>query len=109
MKGAGGFDIGKIMKVAQDMQKQMARVKDDLKDRVVEGNAGGGMVIATVNGQQDLVALKIDPEVVSKDEVNLLEDMIVAAVNQGMKKAREMAEKEMGKITGGVLPPGFGV
>jgi hypothetical protein len=109
MKGAGGFDISKIMKVAQDMQKQMARAKDDLKERIVEGNAGGGMVIATVNGQQDLVALKIDPEVVSKDDVNLLEDMIVAAVTQGMKKSREMAEKEMSKLTGGILPPGFGV
>lgn len=109
MKGIGGFDIGKIMKVAQDMQKQMARLKDELKERVVEGNAGGGMVIATVNGQQDLVALKIDPEVVNKDDISLLEDMIVAAVNHGMKKAREMAEREMGKITGGILPPGFGV
>ena len=109
MKGVGGFDIGKIMKVAQDMQKHMARVKDELKERVVEGNAGGGMVIATVNGQQDLIALKIDPEVVSKDDINLLEDMVIAAVNQGMKKAREMAEKEMSKVTGGMLPPGFGI
>ncbi|MDQ7780463.1 MAG: YbaB/EbfC family nucleoid-associated protein [Planctomycetota bacterium] len=109
MKGMEGFDFNKVMKAAQDMQKQMARVKDDLKERVVEGNAGGGMVVATVNGQQDIVAIKLDREVVNPEDVGMLEDLIVAAVNQAMKKSREMAEKEMGKITGGVLPPGLGI
>jgi DNA-binding YbaB/EbfC family protein len=80
----------------------MARIQADLKEMVVEGAAGGGMVRAHVNGQREILSVKIDPEVIQADDAEMLEDMIVAAVNQGLKKASEMAQKEMGKATGGL-------
>lgn len=97
-----GFGMGDLMKQAQAMQKKMARIQEDLKQMVAEGAAGGGMVRAHVNGQREVLSVKIDPEVLNADEAEMLEDMIVAAVNQGLKKAGEMAQKEMGKATGGL-------
>jgi len=105
--GGGGLDFGEMMKQAQKMQKDMARIQEDLKERIVEGVAGGGMVKAFVNGGQELVGIKIDPEAVDPDDAEMLEDMVVAAVNQGMTKAKELAQKEMGKITGGLGIPGL--
>jgi hypothetical protein len=106
----GGFDLsnlGGILKQAQDMQKKMASVQKDLKDRVVEGTAGGGMVTASANGQQELLAVKISKDVVDPNDVGMLEDLIVAAVNQALKKAKELHEKELGKVTGGLNLPGL--
>lgn len=107
MKGMGGFDVSRLVKQAQEMQKQVARLQEELKERVVDGTAGGGMVVANVSGQQEILSLKIDPEVVNKDEISMLEDMVVAAVNQAMKKSKELAEKEMAKITGSLGIPGL--
>jgi DNA-binding YbaB/EbfC family protein len=104
----GGMNLGKMMKHAQEMQKQMGKIQEELKERVVEASSGGGMVTVNVNGQQELLAIKINPEVVNKDDVGMLEDLITAAVNEGMVKAKELANEEMKKVTGGLgLPPGL--
>ncbi|MFW5798037.1 MAG: YbaB/EbfC family nucleoid-associated protein [Planctomycetota bacterium] len=108
MKGMGNMgNMGGLMKQAQKMQQEMARIQDDLAERIVEGSAGGGMVKAMVNGKQELVAIKIDPETVDPEDVEMLEDLVTAAVSAGMKKAKELAEKEMSKVTGGLNLPGL--
>ena len=105
-----GFDLsnmGGIFKQAQDMQKKMQRIQRELKERIVEASAGGGLVTAQVSGAQELVTIKIAKEVVDPDDIEMLEDLVVAAVNQGFKKANELREKEMGKATGGLNIPGL--
>lgn len=82
-------------------------MQEELKKRVVEGTAGGGMVTAQVSGGMELLALKIDPQVLSPDEKDVLEEMIVAAVNAATKEAQKMVQQEMGKITGGAGLPGL--
>lgn len=108
--GGGGFNMGgmgDILKQAQDMQKRMAKVQEDLKERVVEASSGGGMVTAQANGRQELMSIKISKECVDPNDLAMLEDLVVAAVNQAMKKAKELHEKELGKITGGLNLPGM--
>ncbi len=100
--GFGGMNINKMMKQAQDMQKQMAKVQEELKERVVEATAGGGMVTVHMNCQQELLSVKIDPEVMKGDDVGMLEDLIVAAVAEVTKKSKDLAQEEMNKITGGL-------
>ncbi|MEK7449434.1 MAG: YbaB/EbfC family nucleoid-associated protein [Planctomycetota bacterium] len=100
--GLGGFDVGKMMKQAQGMQKEMLKVQEELKERVVEASAGGGMVTVHINGQQELLSVKIDPEVFKSGDVSMLEDLMVAAVLEGMKKSKDLAQLEMNKITGGL-------
>jgi hypothetical protein len=90
--------FGNLMKQAQEMQKQMAKVQEDLRSRVVEGAAGGGMVRAQMNGRQELVALKMEKEVVDPDDVDMLEDLVLAAVSEARKKSQELAEKESGSL-----------
>ena len=102
-----GMVIGGLMKQAQKMQKEMERVKQDLAERVVEGSAGGGKVTAQTTGAQELVSLKIAKEVVDPEDTGMLEDLVLAAVNQALKKSSEMAEKEMAKVTGGMGLPGM--
>ena len=103
-----GFNpMGGLMKQAQEFQKKMAQVQEDLRGRVVEGTAGGGMVKAMVNGKLELVSLKIEREVVDPDEVDMLQDLILAAVAQAAKKAQELADAEMAKVTGGLSLPGM--
>jgi len=104
-----GFNapLGNMMKQAQELQKKMAQVQADLRTRVVEDSAGGGMVTAQVNGHRELVALKIDPEVVDPDDVEMLQDLVIAAVSQALKKAEKLAETEMAKVTGGIALPGM--
>lgn len=108
LPGMGGMNFGKLMKQAQEMQKNMSKVQEELKERVIEASSGGGMVKVNFNGQQELMAIKIDPEVVNKDDVTMLEDLITAAINEGLNKSKEMAKEEMGKLTSGMgLPPGL--
>ncbi len=95
-------DFGGLLKHAQKMQKELQRVQEELKERVVEASAGGGMVTVQVNGQHQLLSLKIDPEVVNPDEVDLLEDLVLAAVSQGLEKASRMMKEELDKLTGGL-------
>jgi DNA-binding YbaB/EbfC family protein len=102
-----GFDPSKIKKQAMDLQKQMGKVQDQLKEMVVEGTSGGGMVKAFANGQQEVVGIKIDPEVVNKDDVAMLEDLVAAAVSQALKKAKDLQQAEMAKLTGGLALPGM--
>ena len=104
-KGVGG--MGNLLKQAQEMQARIAKIQEELGQKTVEGSAGGGMVRVTVNGQLNLTAVKIEPTVINKDEKEMLEDLILAAVNDGMRKARDMASTEMSKITGGFKIPGL--
>ena len=93
-----------MMKQAQQLQEQLQKQMAELR---VEGNSGGGMVTVVVNGAKQVQSIKIDPEVVSKDEVEMLQDLIVAAINDGQRKAEEEMSREMSRSTGGILPPGF--
>jgi len=87
----------------QKVQKEMARLQEVLEDMSVEGSSGGEMVTVRINGKQKVLSVKIDPEVVAPDDVEMLEDLIVAATNQALEKSKEMAQEEMQKIAGGVL------
>jgi DNA-binding YbaB/EbfC family protein len=99
--------MSNMMKQVQKMQKQMEEMQRDLEQREVEATSGGGVVSVKVNGKKNLLELKIDPEAVDKDDVEMLEDMIVAAINEAFRKAEEMMESEMKKVTGGVNIPGL--
>lgn len=106
-------NMGKMLKQIERMQQEMARLQEELARRTVEATAGGGVVKAVMNGRQELVRLEIAPEAVDPADVEMLQDMIVAAVNEASRKAQEMVQGEMAKITGGLnLPkipglPGF--
>lgn len=101
------MDMGKMMKQVQKMQGQMTKMQDELAKKTVEASAGGGMVTVTANGQQEIVGIKIDPDAVDPDDVEMLEDLILAAVNESMRKVQDMTQKEMGKLTGGMNIPGL--
>lgn len=99
--------LGNIMKQAQLMQKKMMRLQEELAERQVEASAGGGMVTAVANGRQQLVSLSIDPGAVDPEDVDMLQDLVLAAVNEALKKSQEMMQEEMGKLTGGMNIPGL--
>jgi len=109
MRGLG--DMGGLMKQAQkhmrDLQRRMREVEGDLRERVVEGSAGGGMVKALFNGLGEPMDVKIEPDVLQEEEPEFLEEMILAAVRQGLKKARELEEEERGKVSGKLGLPGL--
>ena len=105
-KGMG--DLGGLMKQAQKMQADLKRLQEDLKDRVVEGRAGGDAVIAYANGAHEILQIKIKPEAVDPDDVEDLEDLVVAAVRGALEEARKMADAETARITGGMSMP-FGM
>lgn len=101
--------FGNLTKMAQQMQTEMGRVQAELDALVLETSAGGGAVTAVVNGRQELVALRIDPEVLDPDDPEMLQDLITAAVNDGLRQVRQTAEEKMARVTGGMrLPPGLG-
>jgi DNA-binding YbaB/EbfC family protein len=104
-KMAKGF--GNMMKQMQKIQQEMERIQEELANKTVEGTAGGGMVKVVANGKQEILEVKIDPEVVNKDDVEMLEDLIVAAVNQAREKAAELQAEDMAKLTGGLKIPGL--
>ncbi len=95
------------MKQAQKMQERMLRMQEELATKTVEATAGGGMITAVVNGKYELVSLKIEREVVDPEDIEMLQDLIVAAVNEGVRKSQEMAQEEMAKVTGGLNIPGL--
>ena len=97
---AKGF--GNLLKQAQKLTADMARVQEELAGKTVEASAGGGMVTAVANGRQEIVSITVDPEVVSKEEVEMLQDLVLAAVNEALRKARDMAAEEMAKVTRGL-------
>ena len=96
-----------MMKQAQKLQSKMVEMQAELGNRTVSAQAGGGMVEAVVNGRQELLSLRIDPEVVSADDVEMLQDLILAAVNEALNRSREMMAQEMSKLTGGMQIPGL--
>ena len=100
-------NIGNIMKQAKKMQEKIGRMQQELEGRTVEAQAGGGMVSVLVNGKFEIVSLKIEKDVVNPEDIDMLQDLITAAVNEGVRKAQEMASQEMGKITGGLGIPGL--
>jgi hypothetical protein len=95
------------MKQAKKMQEKIASIQAELESKTVEATAGGGMVTVVVNGKFEVLSLKIDKEVVNPEDVDMLQDLIMAAVNEGIRKAQEMATAEMSKITGGFNIPGL--
>ena len=100
-------NIGQLMKQAQKMQEQMARVQEELANKTVEAAAGGGMVTVTANGKQEILAVKISPEVINPQDSAMLEDLVTAAVNEALRSSRELLQQEMTKITGGLRIPGI--
>ena len=101
--------FGNIMKEAQKLQAQMAAMQEEVAKKKVDATAGGGMVTVEANGKQELTAIKIDPEVVSKDDVQMLEDLVLAAANEALRKSRDLVQQELGKLTGGLKIPGLGM
>jgi len=99
-------NLGDLQRMAQQMQQQMVRIEEELQQARVEGSAGGGAVRATVTGKQDLVALTIDPAAVDPEDVEMLQDLIVAAVNDAIRASRDVAAEKMGPLAGGL--PGLG-
>ena len=98
-------NMGNLLKQAQQFQTKMAELQEELGDRTVEGTAGGGMVTVVVNGRQEVLSVRVEPEVVDPDDLEMLQDLILAAVNDGLSKARNMVNEEMGKMTKGLNLP----
>ncbi|KPA13028.1 protein belonging to Uncharacterized protein family UPF0133 [Candidatus Magnetomorum sp. HK-1] len=99
--------MANMMKQAQKLQSKMLKMQDELSDKVVEGSAGGGMVKAVASGKQQVISIEIEKEVVDPEDIEMLQDMIVAAVNDALNKSQEMVTGEMSKLTGGLNIPGL--
>ena len=99
--------MGNLMKQAQKLQSQMLKLQEELAEKTVESTAGGGMVKAVANGKQQIVSIRIDKEVVDPEDVEMLQDLVLAAVNDALAKAQEMVSSEMNKLTGGLNLPGM--
>jgi DNA-binding YbaB/EbfC family protein len=100
--------MGNMMKQVQKMQTKLLKVQEEIGQKTVEATAGGGVVTVLVSGNQEVVKVEIKPEVVDPEDIDMLQDLIVAAVNEGLRKAKEMMETELGKVTAGLnLPPGL--
>ena len=102
-----GMNMQEMMKQARKMQEQLAQAQESMKDVTIDASAGGGMVKATVNGDLELVSIQIDPDALDPEDVDLLQDMIVAAVNEAIRGVSEVASKQMSSITGGLNIPGI--
>jgi len=101
------MSMANLQRMAQQMQQEMTRIQAELEVAEVEGSAGGGVVRATVTGKQELVSVVIDPSAVDPDDVDMLQDLVVAAVNDALRASRELAEAKMAAVTGGLKLPGF--
>jgi hypothetical protein len=99
--------MGNLQRMAQQMQQEMLRIQDELAAATVDGSAGGGVVSATVTGKQELVSVTIDPSAVDATDVEMLQDLVVAAVNDALRASRELAEQKMAAVTGGLRIPGL--
>ena len=100
-------NLGNMMKQAQKLQSKMLEMQEELGNRSVTAQVGGGMVEVVANGRQEVLALRIDPEVVNPDDTEMLQDLILAAVNDALNRSREMVSDEMAKLTGGIKIPGL--
>ena len=103
MKGIPG--MGNIMKQAQQFQSKMAKLQEELGEKTIEASSGGGMVTVVANGRQEIESIRVDPEVVDPDDIDMLQDLILAAVNEALNRSREMVNEEMGKLTKGLNLP----
>ncbi|CAG7838789.1 YbaB/EbfC family nucleoid-associated protein [Clostridium botulinum C] len=103
----GGMNINNLMKQAQKMQQQMQQVQSELQEKEFEASAGGGAVTVKANGKKEIISINIEPDVVDPDDVEMLQDLILAACNQVLKTADEETNKEMKKLTGGLNMPGM--
>jgi len=101
------MNINQLMKQAKKMQAKMAELQAELEQKTVESSAGGGMVKVIANGKQEILSITIDPEVVNAEDIEMLQDLILAAVNDALRKAQEMVAEEMSKLTGGLKIPGL--
>jgi DNA-binding YbaB/EbfC family protein len=100
-------NLGKMMKQAQEMQAKMAKIQEELAREEFEVSSGGGMVTVRMNGQQEVVGIKIDPEVFTEDDREMLEDLIVAAISEARRKALDLTKERMSALTGGIQIPGL--
>jgi len=99
--------FGDILKQAQQMHAKIAQLQEEMASKTVETSAGGGMVNIVMNGKQEILALRIDPEAINREDIEMLQDLITAAVNEAIRKSQEMMTEEMKKITGGLNLPGL--
>ena len=99
--------MNKMLKEAKKVQERIVEMQAELEQREIEASAGGGAVTVKVSGKQELISIKISPEAVDPDDVEMLEDLVIAAVNEGIRKSQEMVSTEMSKITGGLNIPGM--
>ena len=100
-------NLNELMKQAQQLQSKLTRIQEEAGTKTVEASAGGGMITASVNGRLEVVALKIEPAVLESGDMEMLQDLILAAVNEGIRKAQKMVAEEVGKIAGGLKIPGL--
>ena len=98
-----------MLKQVQKMQAEMQKVQSELVNLTVTEEAGGGMIKATANGNREIISVEIDPQVIDKDDKEILEDLVVAAVNKALASASKLAEEEMAKVTKGMIPPGMNI
>lgn len=103
----GGANMQQLARQAQKLQQQMAQKQEELEQREYEASAGGGMINVRVSGKKELLSIQIKPEAVDPDDVEMLQDLVLAAVNEGLRAASEAAEREMGRLTGGLNMPGL--
>ena len=99
--------MANLQRMAQQMQQEMVRIQGELAEATVDGSAGGGVVKATVTGKQEVVSVTIDPSAIDPEDADMLQDLIVAAVNDALRASRELAEQKMSAVTGGMQLPGF--
>jgi DNA-binding YbaB/EbfC family protein len=99
--------LGNILKQAQQMHTKIAQLQEEMAAKTVEGSSGGGMVNILMNGKQEILSVRIDPEVVNREDIEMLQDLMTAAVNEAIRKSHEMMQEEMKKITGGLSIPGL--
>jgi nucleoid-associated protein EbfC len=111
LKGLNGIGnlagMGNLMKQMQEMQSRLADIEDELATMTVEGSAGGGMIVAVANGRQELQSVRIEPELLRPEELDMLQDMLVAAVNQALDNSRELRMQKVSQLTGGLKIPGL--
>lgn len=100
--------FGNMLKQAKKIQEEMAKVQEELATKKVEASSGGGMVTVEVNGNQEVMSIKIDPEVIKSDDKEMLEDLVLTAVNEGMRKAKDLMKEKIADVTGGLNIPGIG-
>ncbi len=100
-------NMGNMLKKAQELQEKMAKLQEELGDKTVEASSGGGMVAVVANGKQEIVSIKIDSEVVDVNDVEMLQDLVLAAINDALYQAKQMVSEEMSQLTGGVKIPGI--